>query len=127
MPFTRRSVPFLRSSPLGPGQRSQTSISTLCVGWDQGDGRQLDRLRNGHIMTKGLFVLGFGGHARSVGDIALSSGFNDLTFVEEHAKDGEEFAGFPVVKVLPDNAFNADWFVFPGSGDNARRQAQCES
>ncbi|WP_036257675.1 acetyltransferase [Mesorhizobium sp. WSM3224] len=78
-------------------------------------------------MIKSLIILGFGGHARSVGDIALSSGFDDLTFVDEHAREGEAFAGFPVVTMLPENATGSGWFVFPGSGDNARRQAQCES
>jgi UDP-N-acetylbacillosamine N-acetyltransferase len=78
-------------------------------------------------MSKGLFILGFGGHARSVGDIALSSGFDDLTFIDEQAKEGEEFAGFPVVSVLPGNAASAGWFMFPASGDNARRRTQCET
>ncbi|MBZ9982788.1 MULTISPECIES: NeuD/PglB/VioB family sugar acetyltransferase [unclassified Mesorhizobium] len=78
-------------------------------------------------MSKGLFILGFGGHARSVGDIALSSGFDDLIFIDDQAKAGEEFAGFPAVAVLPSNASGAGWFMFPGSGDNARRRAQCGS
>ncbi|MDX8499314.1 acetyltransferase [Mesorhizobium sp. VK4C] len=78
-------------------------------------------------MSKGLFILGFGGHARSIGDIALSSGFNDLTFVDEQAKEGEEFAGFPAVAVLPSNAIGSGWLMFPGLGDNSRRRAQCET
>ncbi|TPJ33852.1 acetyltransferase [Mesorhizobium sp. B2-6-5] len=78
-------------------------------------------------MSKGLFILGFGGHARSVGDIALSSGFDDLLFVDEQARTGEEFAGFPAVAVLPSNAAGVGWLMFPASGDNTRRRAQCES
>ncbi|WP_404926884.1 acetyltransferase [Mesorhizobium sp. ORM16] len=77
-------------------------------------------------MSKGLLILGFGGHARSVGDIALSTGFDNLTFVDEEARDGEEFADFPAVRVLPSSAAG-QWLIFPGSGDNARRRAQCES
>ncbi|RUW55246.1 acetyltransferase [Mesorhizobium sp. M1A.F.Ca.ET.072.01.1.1] len=78
-------------------------------------------------MTNGLFILGFGGHARSVGDIALSSGFDVLTFLDEEAREGEEFAGFRAVPVLPSDAAVTGWFMFPGSGDNARRRAQCET
>ncbi|MET3591289.1 sugar O-acyltransferase (sialic acid O-acetyltransferase NeuD family) [Mesorhizobium shonense] len=78
-------------------------------------------------MTKGLFIFGFGGHARSVGDIALSSGFDDLTFVDEQAKEGEEFAGFPAISVLPRDFAGTGWLMFPGSGHNARRRAQCET
>ncbi|TPN40293.1 acetyltransferase [Mesorhizobium sp. B1-1-9] len=78
-------------------------------------------------MSKSLFILGFGGHARSVGDIALSSGFDDLLFIDDQAQEGEEFAGFPAVTVLPNNAADAGWLMFPGSGDNARRRVQCDS
>lgn len=82
---------------------------------------------NTATMTKGLFILGFGGHARSVGDVALAAGFDDLTFVDDQAREGEEFADFPVITVLPDEITAAGWFVFPGSGDNAQRRTQCEA
>jgi UDP-N-acetylbacillosamine N-acetyltransferase len=49
-----------------------------------------------------LVLLGCGGHARSVADVAL---FNDphltLVFVDENAREGETIWGFPVVKALP--------------------------
>ncbi|MDG4893871.1 acetyltransferase [Mesorhizobium sp. WSM4976] len=78
-------------------------------------------------MTKGLFILGFGGHARSVGDIALAAGFDELTFVDEQAREGEDFAGFPVIMVLPNKITSPDWFLFPGSGANERRRMQCKT
>ncbi|MCS6267370.1 MAG: NeuD/PglB/VioB family sugar acetyltransferase [Vampirovibrio sp.] len=49
-----------------------------------------------------LVLLGCGGHARSVADVAL---FNDpnltLVFVDENAREGETIWRFPVVKTLP--------------------------
>ncbi|WP_281404876.1 NeuD/PglB/VioB family sugar acetyltransferase [Mesorhizobium sp. B4-1-3] len=71
--------------------------------------------------------MGFGGHARSVGDIALAAGFDELTFVDAQAREGEEFAGFPAVTALPEKLTRPGWFVFPGSGDNQRRRIQCDT
>lgn len=72
---------------------------------------------------QGLLVLGFGGHARSVADVALATGVQTLLFVDEHARDGEQFLGFPVQRAfsggLPDG-----WLCMPAAGDNRRRQAQ---
>lgn len=78
-------------------------------------------------MTKmvGVLILGFGGHARSVADVALSLGIKHLHFVDNNARPNESFGGFPVmstwVSELPDG-----WTVMPASGDNASRQAQIE-
>lgn len=71
---------------------------------------------------KGLVILGFGGHARSVADIAFSCGIKSFVFVDEHARDGENFLGYPVQKNLPEA--QADWACIPASGDNATRQKQ---
>lgn len=72
---------------------------------------------------KGLLILGFGGHARSVADVALSMGFPSLLFVDPHAKDGENFLGHPVKREftgsLPDG-----WQCISAAGDNRRRQDQ---
>lgn len=76
-------------------------------------------------LPPGLYVLGFGGHARSVADIALSMGIRQLAFVDDNARAGEAFAGHPVVRHLPVSPA-AGWLVFPALGDNARRRALCD-
>lgn len=71
-----------------------------------------------------LLILGFGGHARSVGDVALAAGFERLVFFDEHAREGEAFEGHRALSVLP--APGEDhWQAFPAAGDNARRERQC--
>lgn len=75
---------------------------------------------------RGLLILGFGGHARSVADVALAAGVQALLFVDAQAQAGEEFLGFPVRREfagqLPEN-----WSCLPAAGDNRRRQGQVEA
>jgi sugar O-acyltransferase (sialic acid O-acetyltransferase NeuD family) len=66
--------------------------------------------------------MGFGGHARSVADVALAAGFDRLLFVDQNAVEGERFLTFPVQKMLPPPA--SDWIYMPCAGDNVRRLAQ---
>jgi len=70
-----------------------------------------------------LVILGFGGHARSVADVALACGYSSLLFVDSNARKGENFMGHPVLTELDLLALGCD--VFPGAGDNTRRQQQC--
>ncbi|MES2536069.1 MAG: NeuD/PglB/VioB family sugar acetyltransferase [Pseudomonadota bacterium] len=74
-------------------------------------------------ICKGLLILGCGGHARSVADVALAAGVESLLFIDDNADPGEEFLGFAVQRdfsqPLPD-----DWMCLPAAGDNYRRQAQ---
>jgi UDP-N-acetylbacillosamine N-acetyltransferase len=77
------------------------------------------------VTTKQLIVLGFGGHARSVADVALALGYKTLVFVDEQARDGELFLDFPVLKSFtPDDP--KVWCGFPASGNGLVRQAQTE-
>lgn len=69
-----------------------------------------------------ICVLGFGGHSRSVADVALSIGVKELLFVDSNARPNESFAGFPVVSDLPSDLGNG-WFLFPAMGDNLGRKA----
>lgn len=75
-------------------------------------------------MRKKLAIFGFGGHARSVGDLALACGYQDLLFIEASAQPGENFLGHVVVR-------NVDGFpgqrlhAFAASGDSKTRLAQC--
>jgi sugar O-acyltransferase (sialic acid O-acetyltransferase NeuD family) len=75
--------------------------------------------------SNGLIILGFGGHARSVADVALSIGFNSLLFIDENAREGEKFLDFKVLRDfpvdIPDN-----WLYMPAAGDNQKRQKQVE-
>jgi UDP-N-acetylbacillosamine N-acetyltransferase len=77
------------------------------------------------VIPRGLVILGFGGHARSVADVALDLGIRELMFVEASARAGEEFAGFPVLAAIPD-VLQDGWTVFSAAGDNAERQRQVE-
>ena len=74
---------------------------------------------------EGLRVYGFGGHARSVADVAVALGIQQLVFANIDARDDEKFLGFPVIRtfgdILPDG-----WQCFPAAGDNRKRQAQTE-
>jgi UDP-N-acetylbacillosamine N-acetyltransferase len=73
--------------------------------------------------TGKLLILGFGGHARSVADVALSCGFTRLVFVEASTRGGEDFCGHPVVPGL-DPFIGSDWPAFPAAGDNRDRSEQ---
>ncbi|HEX7636378.1 MAG TPA: NeuD/PglB/VioB family sugar acetyltransferase [Noviherbaspirillum sp.] len=75
---------------------------------------------------KGLLILGFGGHARSVADVALAAGFRSLLFVDEHAREDEHFVGHRVQPELP-HQLPEGWACFPAAGDNHRRQMQVAS
>jgi len=73
----------------------------------------------------GLYVLGFGGHARSVADVAAAAGWSSIIFVDRNARDGEHFASHITISELPDHT-ELDWKLFPAAGDNNRRRAQVE-
>lgn len=73
----------------------------------------------------GLLILGFGGHARAVADVALASGIKHLRFIDNNARPNETFGDFPVLRSwdeeLPDG-----WSAMPASGDGLSRQTQCD-
>jgi len=75
-----------------------------------------------------LLIFGFGGHARSVADVALSVGVDMIIFIDEGAKHEESFFDFPVytswdAQLMPASEFCA----FPASGDNHKRKQQFEA
>jgi sugar O-acyltransferase (sialic acid O-acetyltransferase NeuD family) len=77
-------------------------------------------------MSNGLVVLGVGGHARSVGDIALACGHTELLFVDAMARAGETILGFACSATLPDT-LAPGWHCFPASGDARARSAQFDA
>jgi len=73
----------------------------------------------------GLLVFGFGGHARSVAEVAIASGIVDFCFVDINALENESFLGFPVIKQW-DGDLPEGWLAFSAVGDNVLRQQDCE-
>ena len=72
-----------------------------------------------------LVIFGFGGHARSVANVALFQGYENIIFVESTAKPGENFLGHRVVPNFEE--IDISWkFAHPSSGDGIKRKAQCE-
>ncbi|HEV7881292.1 acetyltransferase [Bradyrhizobium sp.] len=74
-------------------------------------------------VPRGLVVFGFGGHARSVADIALTLGIEEIIFVDEAAHVNESLWGFPLRKTF-DEQLPDGWQAFAASGDNQTRQVQ---
>ncbi len=76
------------------------------------------------MTSRGLLILGFGGHARSVADVARDLGIEELAFVDPGAP-GRAFAGGPVFAAIPE-LLAPGWTAFPAAGDNTVRQRQVE-
>ncbi len=72
--------------------------------------------------ARSLVLLGCGGHARSVADVALSAGFGVLCLVDEQAREGESVLGFPVRSHLPQHSGELEYFAC--AGENRRRLSQ---
>jgi sugar O-acyltransferase (sialic acid O-acetyltransferase NeuD family) len=67
-----------------------------------------------------LLILGFGGHARSVADVAFSCGYKEFLFVDQNAAENETFLGHPVVRDF--GSIDKSWAeAFPASGDANQR------
>jgi UDP-N-acetylbacillosamine N-acetyltransferase len=74
---------------------------------------------------KTLVLLGCGGHARSVANIAIENGFEHLIFYDENAKEGEYILGHPVYKNIPQDMLE-NYVYIPCAGDNLKREKQME-
>jgi sugar O-acyltransferase (sialic acid O-acetyltransferase NeuD family) len=75
--------------------------------------------------SSGLLIFGFGGHARSVADIAFSSGVSNFCFVDSNAREGESFIGHPVIKQW-EGSLPKGWQAISANGNNVLRQESCE-
>ena len=75
-------------------------------------------------MTKQThYLLGCGGHARSIADVILANDSEaNIIFVDKAARDGETILGFQVVRDAPPEAGT---FV-PAIGDNEERARLCK-
>lgn len=74
---------------------------------------------------RGLLIFGFGGHARSVAEVAMAFGIVDFCFVDINARENEFFLGFPVIKQW-DGDLPEGWLAFSAVGDNFLRKQDCE-
>lgn len=67
-----------------------------------------------------LVILGFGGHARSVAEVALDLGIQHLVFVDDNAREGEQFNSFQVVTSVPETRGIGAFML--AIGDNVKRR-----
>jgi sugar O-acyltransferase (sialic acid O-acetyltransferase NeuD family) len=72
---------------------------------------------------EGLVILGCGGHARSVADVALAAGYCRLLFIDDNAQLAEDMLGHPVQRELP-RVLPGGWEWIAAAGDNRLRQHQ---
>jgi len=70
-----------------------------------------------------LLLFGYGGHARSVADVALRAGFSRLRFYDSNALPNETFLGHPVLNQLPEH-LDSSWSCFATAGDGRQRAEQ---
>ena len=76
-------------------------------------------------VAAGLYVFGFGGHARSVVDVAYAAGYRQIVFVDPNVRPGENFGGFSAVTALA--SAEPDWLGHVALGDSARRRDLTET
>lgn len=70
-------------------------------------------------MKKMLYLLGCGGHAKSIADVLLfNNPKTEIVFVDENARPNEKIEGFDVLKSAP----YEQGVFFPAFGDNAKRE-----
>lgn len=78
------------------------------------------------VASKKLIIMGFGGHARSVADVALACGYHELLFVEQSAAPTENFLGHRVIQDV-DNLDDSWNDAFAASGNALQREEQCKT
>lgn len=70
-----------------------------------------------------LVIFGFGGHARSVADVAVGNGYTDIVFVDKNARASEMYQQFAVFASEPEGQY----IYIPAAGDNFERRAQVDN
>ncbi|HOS82744.1 MAG TPA: acetyltransferase [Methanolinea sp.] len=78
-------------------------------------------MKNDIALRAPLVIIGCGGHARSVLDVALNEGWKDVLIVDELGKPGESIFEYPVYTSLFD-ADNSYRDIFVALGDNYERK-----
>ena len=79
------------------------------------------------MTTEALCIIGCGGHARSVADVAIAGGERDILFIDNAARPGETILGFPVLTfaALASRRLVLRRYVV-ALGDNAARAREFE-
>ena len=74
-------------------------------------------------MEKRLYIIGCGGHARSIADVAFSSGWVNIRFVDDNRLPGEKILGYPVISNAEqeEEEISTKFFII-GVGDNIKRK-----
>mgnify|MGYP000252621741 CR=1 FL=1 len=72
-------------------------------------------------MSKDLYVWGTGGHAKSLAEIAMASGFQIRAFISPNS-DFQTFLGFNAYQDLPKGLAPTNAVIAIGIGDNFTRQ-----
>lgn len=72
------------------------------------------------LVDNSLMIIGCGGHARSIADVALFNGYKELLFIDENAKKNEKIFGFNVVNNFSSIGQSSN--VLFGIGDNIKRK-----
>lgn len=70
-----------------------------------------------------LVILGCGGHARSVADVAILAGVDNIVFVDANARPNEKIGPYQVVAAWDDTVL-AGWSAISAAGDSALRSTQ---
>jgi UDP-N-acetylbacillosamine N-acetyltransferase len=76
-------------------------------------------------VPKGLLIFGFGGHARSVADVAMAMGVSAMRFIDPAAREGERYLNHPV-EADWDGQLLEGWAIFSASGCNRQRRLHLE-
>jgi sugar O-acyltransferase (sialic acid O-acetyltransferase NeuD family) len=73
--------------------------------------------------TRTLLIIGCGGHARSVADVALAAGYAALRFADRSARPGETILGFSVFPLADVETSLGDDPYILALGDNHERES----
>lgn len=72
-------------------------------------------------MNESLFIIGAGGHAKSIAEVAIAAGFMIKAFISPEAEDSE-FMGVPVLNSLPEDIAARPESIAIGIGANYLRE-----
>lgn len=72
--------------------------------------------------NKSLAIIGCGGHAKSVADVAIRLSYNNVFFLDPNAGDNETILGLRVYRKVPNKVLSTSLQFAPGVGDNQTRK-----
>jgi sugar O-acyltransferase (sialic acid O-acetyltransferase NeuD family) len=72
-------------------------------------------------MSSALIIVGVGGHAVSVANVAISAGYSVLSFVDNN-KVGQQLIGFPIISEKVSKSGSSEYDYVIAIGDNSKRK-----